>query len=86
MVNKDIAEGKIGEVGAYDFELKDGNLTFDLGIDAGPATVSVKAALKGDALVDFLVDKAAKLIPGDSAAEVAILGSARTLLKAALKA
>lgn len=59
----EIVEGKIGEVGAYDVELKAGKLTAKIGI-TGPA-----GAVSGEMVVSIdgalLLDKIKAEIPGE---------------------
>lgn len=75
-MEKDILDGKIGEVGAYDLEFKSGKLSFKVGVSVKGATASVAVELEADALLDAIAAK----IPGQI--DDAVLG----LLKAALKA
>lgn len=60
-MEKDILDGKIGEVGAYDLEFKGGFLQFKLGINPGYGVeVDLVAKISSDSLMDAL----AKAIPG----------------------
>lgn len=80
-MEKDLVDGKIGEVGAYDLEFKEGKLQFKLsvavkagGVQLGDAGIHV--AISADGVIDAI----AKAIPGQW--DDAALG----LLKGALKA
>lgn len=75
-MEKDLAEGKIGSVGAYDLEFKGGKLTFKL--SAGASGLSAMVGIEADA--DVVLDALAKAIPGH--VDDALLG----LMKSALKA
>lgn len=75
-MEKDILEGKIGEVGGYDLEFKGGKLVLkvDAAIDIG------KAGFFAELEADKVLDALAKAIPGQWD-DVALNG-----LKAILKA
>jgi hypothetical protein len=74
-MEKDIVDGKIGEVGAYDLEFKNGKLSFK--VSALKSGVSVSALVEAEA--DAVIDAMAKAIPGQI--DDAVFG----LIKAALK-
>lgn len=76
-MEKDIVDGKIGEVGAYDLEFKEGALKFTL-LLASPFGVEGELNVKVKA--DAVMDAIAKAIPGQ--VDDAVLG----LIKSALKA
>lgn len=65
MVEKDIVEGKIGDVGSYDVEFKGGKLVCKAGIakEATPG-VSVKADLSIEIEATKVIDAIEKAIPG----------------------
>lgn len=75
-MEKDIVDGKIGEVGTYDLELRDGSICFEVKAGTGPVSTKVEVALDFALLIDFL-DAKIKL-PGDF--DKAIFG----ILKAAV--
>ncbi len=75
-MEKDIVDGKLGEVGAYDLEFKGGKLVAK--ISAGKAGISGGAFIEIDA--EIVLDALAAAIPGTI--DDAVLG----LVKAALKA
>jgi hypothetical protein len=76
-MEKDIAEGKIGEVGAYDVEFKEGKLVAK--VNAGVPAVGLEAEMKISLGADQVLDALAKAIPGTI--DDALLG----LIKGALK-
>ena len=76
-MEKDIVDGKLGALGAYDLEFKEGCLKFTL-IAAAPFGVEGEIAVKIKA--DNILDAIAKAIPGQ--VDDAVFG----LIKAALKA
>jgi hypothetical protein len=75
-MEKDIVDGKIGEVGAYDLEFKQGQLKFTL-IASHAVGIEGELAIKVSA--DAVIDAIAKAIPGQ--VDDAVLG----LIKQALK-
>lgn len=75
-MEKDIAAGKLGNVGEYDLEFKNGMLSLSVKADAGPLKAGLSIELGADAVIDAL--KVA--IPGTL--DDALL----ELLKSALKA
>ena len=74
-MEKDIAEGKIGEVGKYDVEFKDGKLVALADVEFSPIPEgklislelkgSAKAAIDGKAAFEAMIDKLEEVIPGD---------------------
>jgi hypothetical protein len=75
-MEKHIVEGKIGAVGAYDLEFKDGKLSFKIGVAHSGVSADVVVALDSDAVIDAL--KVA--IPGKI--DDAVLDLAKVALKA----
>ena len=65
MVDVDLLDGKIGEVGAYDVEFKGGKLVAKAGVahDAA-AGVSLKADVSIEINAAVVLDALAKAIPG----------------------
>lgn len=61
-MEKDIVEGKIGEVGAYDLEFKGGKLV--LKVNAAKADVGVTAGLHIEVSANVVLDAIAAKIPG----------------------
>jgi hypothetical protein len=76
-MEKDIVDGKLGEVGSYDLEFKSGKLSFKL---QAAHPVGVSAGVVVEVSADAVLDALAKAIPG--AIDDALLG----VLKSALKA
>ena len=80
-MEKDLVEGKIGSLGAYDVEFKEGKLVAKAGVSHEPVPgVAVKADVSVEIGADAVIDAIAKKVPGQL--DDALLG----LLKAALKA
>ena len=77
-MEKDIVDGKLGTVGAYDLEFKDGELrlTIDVNAPLGIGTAGLKLGIKADAVLDAI----ANAIPGQ------IDDAVINLIKSALKA
>lgn len=75
-MEKDILDGKLGEIGAYDLEFKGGKLLFKVSAAHSGFSASMEAAMDADAVLDLL----AKKIPGQ------IDDALLNLMKAALKA
>lgn len=64
-MEKDIIEGKIGEVGAYDVEFKGGKLVAKAGVSKEPAPgVSVKADVSLEIGAKLVLEALKKAIPG----------------------
>lgn len=59
-MEKDILDGKIGAVGAYDLEFKGGKLSFKVGVAYEGMSADLVLALDSDAVLDAI----AKAIPG----------------------
>jgi hypothetical protein len=74
-MEKDIVDGKIGEVGKFDLEFKEGELRFVLDVGKFGLSAGMKVAVKAEDVIDAI----AKAIPGQI--DDAIL----QVLKAALK-
>lgn len=55
-----IAEGKLGSVGKYDVEFKDGSLFLEIDAEAGPGVVGIKVGVSAGKVIDA-VERA---IPG----------------------
>jgi hypothetical protein len=65
-MEKDIAEGQIGTVGAYDLEFKGGKLTFKVNLAKDVAEgVSVKSDTEFSVSSDSVLDALERAIPGD---------------------
>lgn len=75
-MEKDIVEGKIGSIGSYDLEFKQGKLQFEL---KAAAPFGVSAGMVVEMEADAVIDAIAKAIPGQI--DDAIFG----VIKAALK-
>ena len=73
-MEKDIVEGKIGEVGAYDLEFKEGKLQFKVGVEKVGLEAELKLAIGAAAVLEAIK----KAIPGQ--VDDAIIG----VLEAAL--
>lgn len=78
MVEADILDGKIGNVGGYDLEFKDGKLSFVVDIAAPGGLISGKLGVALDAAA--VIDALTKAIPGQ------IDDAVLNLIKAALLA
>lgn len=74
-MEKDIVDGKIGTVGAYDLEFKGGKLSFKVGVAFEGMSADVVLAIDSDGVLDAL----AKAIPGQ------IDDTILSVVKAALK-
>jgi hypothetical protein len=74
-MEKDIVEGQIGAVGAYDLEFKEGELRFIVKVGHSGVSAEMKVALNSDGVIDAI--KAA--IPGQI--DDAILDVAKAALK-----
>lgn len=89
-VEKEIVEGKIGTLGEYDVEFKDGKLVALVAIGAPVAGGiveiggNVNLSVSAKPLADKLLDLAAKLIPGDSPMEMAAIAAARSAIYKAI--
>lgn len=73
-MEKDIAEGKIGEVGAYDFEFKEGKLRLKVELSKDSEFVNAKADLTINVPARPLLEALKRAIPGvwdDAAIELA---------------
>lgn len=65
-MEKDIVDGKIGEVGAYDVEFKGGKLVAkaDLSVSEPIPGVEVKAGVSISISAESVIDAIAKAVPG----------------------
>jgi hypothetical protein len=72
-MEKELVKGKIGAVGEYEVAAK---------IEEGKLKLISEVALSGDTLVDYVVNAAAKAIPGDF--ELPLLEVVRAAAKKAL--
>jgi hypothetical protein len=65
MVEADLVDGKIGDVGSYDVEFKGGKLVAKAGVAHDPAAgVSLKADVSIEIGAAAVLDALAKAIPG----------------------
>lgn len=60
-MEKDIVDGKVGELAAYDIEFKGGHLVAKLNAALSPVSAEIKVQINADALIDAIE----KAIPGD---------------------
>lgn len=64
-LEKDIAEGNIGAIGAYDIEFKDGKLSAIVKLDRDiGAGLSLSGNVRLDLSAEMVLDALAKAIPG----------------------
>lgn len=83
-MEKDIAEGKIGSVGSYDVDFKEGKLIAKAGLKApeGLANAGMFLEIPGGPVIDKLFSMAEKAIPGTM--DDVVLESVKSFLKKAL--
>lgn len=64
-MEKDLAAGKIGAIGSYDIEIKDGKLQGKAGVDHEYGKAGMFFEIPGQKLKNALVDALEVAIPGD---------------------